>query len=220
MDGATVLAGPRHGPAKGGDADALVILLHGVGADGADLIGLAPHFADVLPGAAFVAPNAPYRCDMAPMGYQWFSIQDLDPAARLAQIRHTAAVLDSFIDDELAKHGLADDRLALVGFSQGTMMSLFVGPRRATACAGIMGFSGRLESPEALKDEVRSRPPVTLVHGDRDELLPIALLEQAEAGLAAAGLSVETHLRPGLGHGIDEDGVRIGAAFLARVLGG
>ncbi len=133
------LSGPSVAPASGGAARSLVILLHGVGADGNDLFGLAPEFARALPNTAFVSPNAPYPCDMAPMGYQWFSSQTQDAALRLAAIRQTAEILNAFIDAQLAAHGLGDDRLALVGFSQGTMMSLFTAPRRAHACAGIMG---------------------------------------------------------------------------------
>jgi phospholipase/carboxylesterase len=214
------LDGPRVAPAAGGKAASLVILLHGVGADGNDLIGLAPVFARVLPRTAFVSPNAPYRFDMAPFGYQWFSIQVQDPALRLAQARQTAQVLNAFIDEELARHGLADDRLALVGFSQGTMMSLYVAPRRDKPCAGVMGYSGRLDSAELLAKEAVSRPPIVLVHGAADELLPAALMENAAAALEAAGFTVETHLRPGLGHGIDQVGLEIGARFLARVLAG
>lgn len=213
------LSGPSLPPASGGTAKSLVILLHGVGADGDDLIGLAPYFARVLPDAHFVAPNAPERCEFSPFGYQWFSIQTPEPARRLAGIRRAAALLDRFIDDELARAGLAEDRLALVGFSQGTMMSLFVAPRRAHGVAGVLGYSGRLDSPEVLASEVRSRPPVTLVHGTEDELLPVRLMTEAATGLRAVGLAVETHERPGLGHGIDPEGVAIGTAFLARVLG-
>ncbi|MBM3486088.1 MAG: phospholipase [Alphaproteobacteria bacterium] len=213
------LSGPSLAPASGGAARSLVILLHGVGADGDDLIGLAPYFARALPDARFVAPNAPDRCEFSPSGYQWFSIQTPDPAARLAGARRAAALLDRFIDTELARAGLAEDRLALVGFSQGTMMSLFVAPRRARAVAGVLGYSGRLDSPDALAAEARSRPPVVLVHGTEDELLPVRLMAEAARGLEAAGLAVTTHARPGLGHGIDPEGVAIGTAFLAKVLG-
>ena len=131
------LDGPRQGPASGGTAKQLVILLHGLGADGNDLIGLAPHWADILPYAAFVSPNAPYPCDMAPMGYQWFSVQDRSPEAMLAGVRMAAPALDAFIDRELAQSGLPASQVALVGFSQGTMMSLYVAPRRAAELAGV-----------------------------------------------------------------------------------
>ncbi len=214
------LSGPSLGPASGGAAGSLVILLHGVGADGNDLIGLAPRFAVALPEAAFVSPDAPYPCDMAPMGRQWFSIQTQDPALRLAAIREAAAILNAFIDAQLADHGLGDDRLALVGFSQGTMMSLFTAPRRERACAGIMAYSGRLEGGPELAAEIRSRPPVMMVHGDQDELLPVASMTDAAERLRDNGIEVETHVRPGLGHGIDEVGLQIGTGFLARALAG
>ena len=219
MNETMALTGPEYGPEAGGEARQLVILLHGVGADGQDLIGLAPELGGILPHAAFVAPNAPYPCDMAPHGYQWFSILFEDPEIRLAEIRRTALTLNAFIDEQLARHNLADHRMALVGFSQGTMMALFVAPRRARPCAGIMGFSGRLEAPQLLTDELRCRMPVTLVHGERDELLPASLMDQAAKTLGDNGFEVETHLRPGLGHGIDEGGVMIGMRFLAQVLG-
>ena len=120
MSGPFTLDGPRFGPASGGQPRSLVLLLHGVGADGNDLIGLAPYFAQALPDTAFVSPNAPYPCDMGPFGYQWFSLQDRSPPAILAGVQATAPILNAFIDAELKRHNLADDRLALLGFSQGT----------------------------------------------------------------------------------------------------
>ncbi len=215
----TMLAGPRFGPVSGNQARQLVILLHGRGANGDDLIGLAPHLAQALPDAAFVSPNAPHDCDIG-FGYQWFAGgPDSDPESRLGQIRETAELVNAFIDDELAKHHLSNDRLALVGFSQGTMMALFVAPRRENPCAGVMGFSGRLESPDALEREVKCRPPVVLVHGDADPVLPANMMTDAAAALTASGFEVSAHLRPRLGHGIDDEGLRIGVAFLSRVLG-
>ena len=214
------LSGPSLEPASGGAAESLVILLHGVGADGNDLIGLAPHFARALPHTAFVSPNAPYPCDMAPMGYQWFSIQTQDPAARLPEIRRSSEILNNFIDAQLAARNLDDSRLALVGFSQGTMMSLFTAPRRAQPCAGIMAYSGRMEGGAELAAEIRSRPPVMMVHGDQDELLPVTSMTDAAARLRDNDIEVETHVHPGLGHGIDESGVQIGMNFLRQVLAG
>ncbi len=214
------LSGPTYGPASHAAARSLVIFLHGVGADGNDLIGLAPHFARALPDAAFVAPDAPYPCDMAPMGRQWFSIQTQDAALRLAAIRETAEMLNAFIDARLAACGLGDDRLALIGFSQGTMMSLFIAPRREHPCAGVMAYSGRLEGGAELGAEIRSRPPVMMVHGDGDELLPVSSMTDAATRLREAGIEVETHVRPGLGHGIDEAGIQIGMDFLAQALAG
>ena len=211
------LSGPSLSPVHGGAAEQLVILLHGVGADGNDLIGLAPLFQKALPGAAFVSPDAPFPYDMAPFGRQWFSIADFAPQSRLAGVQAAAPILDAFIDARLAAHGLDEGKLALVGFSQGTMMSLHVGPRRARRLAGIVGFSGMMVGAELLADEIRSRPPVLLIHGEADPLLPVKALGQARAGLEAAGVAVESHVRPGLGHGIDDEGMRLGARFLGEV---
>ncbi len=211
------LSGPRVPPAHGGPAETLVILLHGVGADGADLIGLAPAYRSLLPGAAFVAPNAPFLFDMAPFGYQWFSIQDASPDSRLAGARAAAPLLDAFIDRELGAHGLGDDRLVLVGFSQGAMMALHVGLRRETPAAGIIAHSGMLVGERMLPNEIRSRPPVLLTHGALDEVLPVQALAVAEAALRAAGVAVDAHVVPGLGHGIDEATLRLDLGFLARL---
>ena len=218
MAGLIELSGPEAGPASGGAPDALVVLVHGYGADGNDLIGLAPYFAQALPGAAFVSPHAPYPCEMAPVGRQWFNVWNEDAVSRLEEIRHAAAILDAFIDQRCAALGIADDRLALLGFSQGTMMSLFVAPRRAAPCAGVLGYSGRLEGADLLAAETVSRPPVVLVHGDSDELLPLHRLQHAHAALEENGFEVAAHVRPGLGHGIDDAGIEIGRRFLASRL--
>src|ERR1700726_1554692 len=144
------LPGPPPPPVAGGKPRRLVILLHGLGADGNDLIGLQQVWGRLLPEAEFISPNAPFPCDMAPYGYQWFSVQDRTPEAVLAGVRAAAPILDAFITDEMAKRGLGENETALVGFSQGTMMSLFVGLRRAAPLAGILGFSGRLLAAELL----------------------------------------------------------------------
>ena len=218
MANASDLDGPVRAPLSGKPPRALVVLLHGLGADGNDLIGLAPYWAPHLPHVEFVSPNAPFPCDMAPYGRQWFSLQDRSPDAVLAGVRMAWGILDGFLDAELARTGLAADRLALVGFSQGTMMSLFTGPRRAERIAGIVGYSGRLVGAEALAAELKSRPPVTLVHGDADEILPVSSLPEAVKGLEAAGIEVASTVRPRRGHSIDETGLRIGLEFLLRVL--
>jgi phospholipase/carboxylesterase len=214
------LSGPSHGPRSGKRPSRLVILLHGLGADGHDLIGLAPYWAPLLPEAEFLSPNAPFPCDMAPYGYQWFSSQDRSQEARLAGVRAAAPILDAFIDEALAERGLKERDLALVGFSQGTMMALFVGLRREGAAAGILGFSGRLIAPELLSSELRSRPPVLLVHGTEDPLVPYHSLAEAKAALDGLGVAAETLTCPGIGHSIDEAGLRRGGAFLQQVLGG
>lgn len=211
------LSGPSQKPASGGPAKQLVVLLHGLGADGNDLIGLAPVLSQVLPEAAFVSPNAPFPCDMAPFGYQWFSVQDRTPSVMLAGVRMAASMLAPFLDEQLAAHNLTPDKLALIGFSQGTMMSLHVGLRRPQPVAGILGYSGRLIAPELLAEELKSRPPVQLVHGDSDEMVPFESMQLAAEGLQAAGVDVQTHMCRGLGHGIDQDGLIVGAQFLRRI---
>ena len=212
------LDGPTLAPVNGGQPQQLVILLHGVGSDGDDLIGLAPHLAQLVPDAAFVAPNAPFPCDMAPHGYQWFSLADRSPAAMLAGARAAAPILNGFIDASLDTHGLAAPDLALVGVSQGTMMSLYVAPLREPPCAGVIGFSGALMGVQDLAAEIRSRPPVLLVHGDADPVVPFAAMDAAALDLARVGIEVEAHRRPGVGHGIDPTGLELAGTFLARIL--
>nr|WP_123692854.1 alpha/beta fold hydrolase [Stella humosa] len=214
------LSGPTMGPAAGGPAREVVVFLHGLGADGNDLIGLAPYFAQALPHAAFAAPDAPFPCDMAPYGYQWFSLQDRSPAMMLAGVQAAAPLLDAYIDDLLAKLGLGADRLALVGFSQGTMMALHVAPRRAEAVAGVVGYSGRLLAAASLPADVRSRPPVLLIHGDADQIVPFDSLELSANALKAAGIAVTAERRPGLGHSIDEPGIAQAIAFLTERFSG
>jgi phospholipase/carboxylesterase len=205
-------------PAAGGAPRSLVVLLHGLGANGADLMGLAPYWAPLLPNTAFVAPDAPEPCDMAPYGFQWFSLQDRNPLAMMRGVTAAAPVLDGFLDEILAEHGLDDRRLALVGFSQGTMMSLHVGLRRGATPAAIVGYSGALLSGPELFVQVRARPPVLLIHGDADTVVPVGALDAAAIGLRSVGLTVETERRPGLGHSIDDVGLERGGAFLARAL--
>ena len=210
--------GPRMPPARGGKADSLVILLHGYGSNGADLISLAPYWAKALPGTAFVSPNALEPVPQAPGGYQWFSITDLDPRLMEHGVRQAAQSVDRFIDRELDKHGLDESRLALVGFSQGTMMALHVGLRRRRPLAAILGYSGVLIGGERLKDEMVSKPPVLLIHGDRDPMIPVpALFDSAEA-LAAAGHGAQWHVSFGVPHSIGPDGLELGGAFLANYL--
>ena len=212
------LEGPRQSPTNGQPPEGLVILLHGYGADGSDLIGLAPMLSAELPQVEFVSPHAPFPCEMSPFGRQWFSLGDRSPEAMLAGARMASQILNAFIDDELEKSKLQADRVALVGFSQGTMMSLFVGPRREEQLAGIVGYSGRLLAQELLLDEVKTKPPVTLIHGAADEMVPASSLEHAVHGLTKVGIEVSSELRPGLGHSIDERGLEIAKSFLKAVL--
>jgi phospholipase/carboxylesterase len=212
------LQGPSRPPRAGGKPKSLVVLLHGLGSDGNDLISLAPYWAPLLPETEFLAPHAPFPCDMAPFGYQWFSFQERTPTAVLAGVRAAAPFLDAFLDEALVARGLDASRLVLVGFSQGTMMSLHVGLRRARPVAGIVGYSGRLIAEETLADELRSKPPVLLMHGTADEIVPFESLALAEASLKALGVPVTTVSRPGLGHSIDEIELAKGGEFLSTVL--
>ena len=212
------LRGPERGPASGGRPRAAIVLLHGLGADGEDLIGLADSWAGALPECRFLSPHAPERCDMAPMGRQWFSIRDRSEAALRAGVERAAPALDAFIDGALDADRLGDDRLVLVGFSQGTMMALHVALRRRRAPAGVLGYSGRLIGAGRLADEAVAHPPVMLIHGDADDMVPIAALHEAVAALGAAGVSAQWHVSGGVGHGIAPDGLAIGARFLRDCL--
>lgn len=212
-----LLNGPRLAPLAGGRAQQLIVLLHGVGADGNDLIGLAPVLAQALPHAAFVAPDGPFPCDMAPYGRQWFSLLDRSPSRMLEGTRNTAPILDRFLDLELACHGLTDSQMALVGFSQGTMMALHAGLRRVSPPAGILGYSGVIVGADMLANDLRVRPPIMLIHGDEDPVVPFTLHGLTVAALEAHDVPIEAHARPGLGHSIDEEGLRLGIEFLRRV---
>jgi phospholipase/carboxylesterase len=210
------LQSDRKGAAKG-QARSAVIFLHGYGADGADLLGLSDPLAPHLPGTAFYAPNAPERCTGNPFGYQWFPIPWLDGSSE-AQARDgmlaAAADVNAFIDQVLTDEGLEPAALALVGFSQGTMISLHVAPRRPEPLAGVVGFSGRLLDPAALARDVVSKPPVLLIHGDADEMVPVASLPEAADALTAVGIDTYTHVSKGLGHGIAPDGLSLALGFL------
>src|SRR5271154_4145018 len=225
---AAELDGPRLAP-HSGTARQLVVFLHGYGADGNDLIDIGRAWQQYLPHAAFVSPHAPEPCGQAPVGRQWFSLTFRDPNERWLGVNKAAPLLNRFLDAELARHQLPPSALALVGFSQGTMMSLHVGLRRATPPAAIVGYSGLLVTPpdsdleagslEVMAAEIKARPPVLLVHGDRDDLIPPQELFQAMQGLAALEVPVEWHLSAGIGHGIDAEGLRHGGEFLARRFG-
>jgi phospholipase/carboxylesterase len=214
------LDGPRLAP-RSGTAKNLVVFLHGYGADGNDLIEIGRAWQGLLPNAAFVSPHAPRPCGQAPTGREWFPLTFRDPGERWAGVNSAAPILESFLDAELARHRLPPSALALVGFSQGTMMSLHVGLRRQVPPAAIVGYSGMLVTPEGVEPEqfaaqIRSRPPVLLVHGDRDDLIPVQALFHAAQSLAALDVPTEWHISSGVGHGIDQEGLRQGGEFLAR----
>ncbi|MBI1202914.1 MAG: prolyl oligopeptidase family serine peptidase [Rhodopseudomonas sp.] len=214
------LDGPRLEPISG-HARQLVVFLHGYGADGNDLIDIGKAWQGLLPDAAFVSPHAPNPCGQSPMGREWFPLTFRNPNERWLGVNAAAPSLNAFLDAELSRRNLPASALALVGFSQGTMMSLHVGLRRAVAPAAIVGYSGMLVMPEnasfeAFAAEVTSKPPVLLVHGDQDQVVPIQALMHAGQGLGALEVPVQWHISQGIGHGIDQDGLRLGGQFLAQ----
>lgn len=213
------LSGPRHEPSSGGPAKELIIMLHGLGADGQDLIGLAPYFAQALPDAAIVSPDAHQPCDMAPMGRQWFSLQSRNQDLILDGVQKAVPFIQSYIEKEIAHYNLSPDRVLLMGFSQGAMMTYHIGFRQKDPFAGMMCFSGMLVAPELLKDELASRCPVLAIHGDNDEVVPPQALPAAVKVMTEHDITVYQQMISKLGHGIDENGIRMAVGFALERLG-
>lgn len=210
----SILSGPELSPASGNAPENLVVLLHGYGANGKDLMALAEHFAKDMPGTQFLLPDAPHDCEANPGGKQWFSLAKPDPELMIAGAKDVANTLNDYLNECLQTYGLSDDKMALVGFSQGTMLAIHVGLRREKPCAGIVGYSGMLLGDEKLPSEITSRPPISLIHGEDDEVISPAAMPLAIKILEECGLEIAGHLRPGLAHGVDEEGVTLGMAFL------
>jgi len=207
---------------KSGEDSSLVIFLHGYGADGADLLGLADPLSEHLPDTVFVAPNAPEQCTGNPMGYQWFPIPWIDGSSEEESERGmTQAVddLNAYVDATMEEEGVSEAETILVGFSQGTMMALHIAPRREDQFAGIVAFSGRLLRPELLADEAKSKPPVVLIHGDQDDVVPPISMPEAGDALQEAGFPVYGHVMKGTGHGIAPDGLGVALSFIGQQLG-
>jgi phospholipase/carboxylesterase len=214
-----MLDGPRLAPLSGTSPDALVVLIHGYGSNGDDLIALARMIQPALPNVAFVAPNAPSQISSMAAAHQWWPIETFSMAERAAGAAVAAPALDAFLSAELEAAGLPSNRLLLVGFSQGTMMALHVGLRRTEPVAGIVGISGMLVAPDQLEADIRSRPPVLLIHGTDDDVVPFRSMELAKVALTGAGVPVETHVSPGVKHSIGHDGLDAATAFARAVLG-
>ncbi|MEM6386789.1 MAG: dienelactone hydrolase family protein [Pseudomonadota bacterium] len=211
----------RRASASGEDSS-VVMFLHGYGADGADLLGLADPLAPHLPDTVFIAADAPERSMANPMGYQWFPIPWIDgstDAAASEGMHRSAKMLDALIDRILAEEGIDAENLILFGFSQGTMMSLHVAPRRSEPVAGVVGFSGRLMVPERLAEEMLSTPPILLVHGNADDVVPFEEMQTAGEALQGAGFTVYAHVMEGTAHGIASDGLSVALAFIREHLG-
>lgn len=209
------LTGPEIAP-KSGTVKHVVIFLHGVGSNGDDLIELGHMVQDALPDTQFLSPNGAQPFDQAPFGYQWFSLRERSQEKMLAGAREAAPVVNRYIDEVKARFGVNDRQIALVGFSQGTMMALYAGLRRESALAAIVGFSGAMLGGEEL---AKNDTPVCLIHGEYDEVVPYAALAHAKMHLEKASIAVETHARPNLGHSIDGPGLETMVKFLRTHLG-
>ncbi len=206
-----------------GEMRSAVVFLHGYGANGADLLGLADVLGEHMPDTLFIAPDAPESCAGAPFGFQWFPIPWIDGSSEEESMQgmyRAAEDLNAFLDGVMVDEDLLPEQVMLFGFSQGTMMSLHVAPRREDAVAGICAFSGRLMEPELLADEAVCKPPVLLVHGDQDDVVPVQSLPQAAEALQAAGWKeVYAHISEGTAHGIANDGLSVALAFMRDRLG-
>lgn len=205
-------------PRSGAAPKQIVLLLHGFGSSGADMIALAPHWQDALPDALFLAPHAPQRCGMMSGGFQWWGLSGFAPAALAAGAASAAPAIDAFIDRKLEQYGLAEANLALVGVSQGTMMALHVGLRRPQAVAAVVGYSGLLAGTADLAHRDFAKPPVLLIHGTADPVVPISAMHRAEAELKHLGVAVTSHVSHGIAHSVDPVGLRLGRDFVADAL--
>lgn len=213
-----MISGPIIEPSSENPPKQMIIFVHGYGADGNDLIGLANYFQSTLPEAIFLSPHAPEACSMNPSGYQWFDLTSTDPAVLWSKILVAADHLNEFIDSKLLEYNIAEENLALIGFSQGTMMSLHVSLRRKNTMAAVLGYSGRLIGADLLKDDLISKPSIYLIHGDQDPMVPYQESLTAEKVLKEYSIDIKTHISEHTQHSIAEDGLRIGVDFLASKL--
>jgi phospholipase/carboxylesterase len=210
------LSGPMLGP-KEGEAKRVVVLLHGYGSDGNDLIALGSYWQPILPDALFVAPNAPHVCDINPMGYQWFPLEMDRAISRLTGGETARPVIKSFLEDVWRQTGFGPGQTILGGFSQGAMMALDVGLRLEEPLAGIVAFSGGVISPDEIGDHIKSKPPVCLIHGAEDDVVPVSMSVRGGEALKKAGVDVQVHVSPATGHSIAQDGLEVAGAFLQRL---
>lgn len=216
MEFAKITNGASLKPLSGGAPKQIIMLLHGFGSSGSDMIALAPHWQDVLPDALFLAPHAPQRCAMMASGYQWWGLSGLAPSALAAGAASAAPAINAFVDRKLNEYDLSEADLAFVGFSQGTMIALHVGLRRRKAVAAIIGYSGMLTSTADISHNDMPKPPILLVHGSSDPVVPIAALPMAERELKSLAIDVTTHISHGLAHSVDPAGLELGRNFLMK----
>ena len=203
-------------PRSGARPKQIVLLLHGFGSSGTDMISLAPQWQDALPDTLFLAPHAPERCWMMGVGYQWWGLSGFAPSALAAGAASAAPAIDAFIDRKLSEYELTEADLALVGFSQGTMMALHIGLHRPRRIAAVVGYSGMLTGTTGLAQDEFSKPPVLLVHGTADPVVPVAAMHMAESELKRLGVEVTTHTAYGIPHSVDPVGLRLGRDFVAN----
>ena len=215
-----IINGKSLKPKSGAAPKQIVLLLHGFGSSGADMIALAPHWQVALPDALFLAPHAPQRCGMMAAGYQWWGLSGFAPSALAAGASTATPAINAFIDRKLEQYELSDSNLALVGFSQGTMMALDIGLRRSRSVSAVVGYSGMLTSTSDLAKTDFAKPPVLLVHGTADPVVPIAALYRAESDLKHLGVPVTTHVSQGVAHNVDPVGLNLGRDFVARAFTG
>lgn len=207
-----------HPPKSDNKPTSMVVMLHGLGADGENLMDLAQFWQHDLPDTVFISPDAPFQCDMGPMGYQWFSLQTWSADSILDGVAGATPILNGFIDVMAEKYGVTDSKIALVGFSQGTMMALYAAPRRKTKLAGVLGYSGALVAGEGLNAADIHKMPIHLIHGDADTVVPVKSYHDAKSMLESKGFAVSGGVKKGLPHSIDEAGIADGATFLKSIL--
>ena len=206
---------------KSGKIEQIVILLHGVGSNGQDLISLAPMWQPFAPQAVFISPDAPFACDMAPPGYpnsyQWFSLLDRSTPVQIDGLHIVKPIIETFLNEQIKKYNLTHDKVAFVGFSQGSMTSLYVAPRLEAKIAGVLAYSGRLVETKETLAEIRNRPPIHLIHGEADDVVPVENWGYASGVLKENGFTVTGHTTPRLAHSIDMHGIEDGGNFLKKI---
>ena len=195
----------------------IVIFLHGYGADGGDLLSIGSVLSNQFPDTLFLAPDAPTKCQLAAFGFQWFPIPSMDgtsEAGAMIELDRIVCTTNQWIDNVILEEGVVDNNVFLFGFSQGTMLSLYMGPQRKNAIGGIIGFSGKVINFDMFKKKVNSRPPVLLVHGDEDQVVSPSCLAEGHRALTSLNFDVKKYMSVGVGHGISEDGLSQASEFL------